>query len=139
MNWSQFKDPVWYPCIAGAVVTCWSLKPEVAALKNHSNYKHFSLLNSVKFTVNCHCVNSCLPRLDRSHLLLEGSVFSSLCLSVYLSTEGSPPCDHYPRCITALFTKPPAPQLPVVPKMPLAGTPSRDHSPIHSFRNRTVE
>ena len=31
MNWAQFKDPISHMCLAGAVVTCWSLTQEVAA------------------------------------------------------------------------------------------------------------
>ena len=30
MNWSEFKDPVSLLCLAGAVVTSWSLTQEVA-------------------------------------------------------------------------------------------------------------
>ena len=30
MNWVQFKDPVSHMCLAGAVVTSWSLMQEVA-------------------------------------------------------------------------------------------------------------
>ena len=29
MNWAQFKDPVSHMCLAGAVVTSWSLIQEV--------------------------------------------------------------------------------------------------------------
>ena len=34
MNWTQFKDPLGYPCLAGAVVASWSLTQEVVG----SNY-----------------------------------------------------------------------------------------------------
>ena len=32
MNWAQFKDPVFSMCLAGAVVTYWSLAEEVTGL-----------------------------------------------------------------------------------------------------------
>ena len=32
MNWAQFKDPVFYMCLAGAVVASWSLTHEVTGL-----------------------------------------------------------------------------------------------------------
>ena len=32
MNWSQFKDPASHMCLAGAVVSSWSLTQEVAGL-----------------------------------------------------------------------------------------------------------
>ena len=37
MNWGQFKDPLCYPYLAGAVLTSWSLKQEVEG----SNKKAF--------------------------------------------------------------------------------------------------
>ena len=30
MNWAQFKDPVPHMCLAGTMVTSWSLTQEVA-------------------------------------------------------------------------------------------------------------
>ena len=30
MNWAQFKDPIPHMCLAGTVVTFWSLTQEVA-------------------------------------------------------------------------------------------------------------
>ena len=32
MNWDQFKDPVSYMCLAGAVVASWSQTQEMASL-----------------------------------------------------------------------------------------------------------
>ena len=34
MNRGQFKDSVYYPCLAGSAVTSWSLAQEVASLSN---------------------------------------------------------------------------------------------------------
>ena len=42
MNWAQFKDPVSYMCLAGAVVASWSLTQEVTGS---------SPLNDIEF---CH-------------------------------------------------------------------------------------
>ena len=38
MNWGQFKRPLWYLCLAGAVVTLWSLIQEVVGLNNLFNH-----------------------------------------------------------------------------------------------------
>ena len=40
MNGAQFKDPVPYMCVAGAVVASWSLTQEVAGLSPF-NDKYF--------------------------------------------------------------------------------------------------
>ena len=40
MNWGQLKDPVYYPCLAGCVVTSWSLTQEVAG-SDKLFYKNF--------------------------------------------------------------------------------------------------
>ena len=34
MNWAQFEDPLYYLCLAGTVVTYWSLTQEVAGSNN---------------------------------------------------------------------------------------------------------
>ena len=34
MNWVQFRDPLCYLCLAGAVVASWSLTQEVAGSSN---------------------------------------------------------------------------------------------------------
>ena len=34
MNWAQFKDPLFYLCLAGAVVASWSLTQDVADSNN---------------------------------------------------------------------------------------------------------
>ena len=34
MNWAQFKDPVCYLSLAGAVVASWSLTQEIAGLNS---------------------------------------------------------------------------------------------------------
>ena len=41
MNWVQFKDPLCYLCLAGAVVASWSLTQEIADSNNLFNIKHF--------------------------------------------------------------------------------------------------
>ena len=94
MNWSQFEDPVWYPCLAGAV----------AVLTNpFINFEYFLLLNSGKFrekstvAVWIHVFRAWYtpPRLYRSHCC--GKVMSSVvCVC------------HYPRCIRPQCTGPTA-------------------------------
>ena len=32
MNWAEFKDPVSYTCLAGAVVASWALTQDVTGL-----------------------------------------------------------------------------------------------------------
>ena len=41
MNWSQFKDPLYYLCLAGAVAS-WSLTQEVAVSNFFSKYNILS-------------------------------------------------------------------------------------------------
>ena len=43
MNWSQFKDPVSYMCLAGAVVASWSPTQEVAGSNPFPVIKFFIL------------------------------------------------------------------------------------------------
>ena len=33
INWTQFKDPLCYPCLAGTVVAPWALTQEVSGFK----------------------------------------------------------------------------------------------------------
>ena len=46
MNWAQFKDPVSHMCIAGAVVTSWSLTQEVAGSSFFTVMTNILSLNS---------------------------------------------------------------------------------------------
>ena len=41
INHDQFKDPVCYLCLAGAVVASWSLTQEVAGSKNPFDENYF--------------------------------------------------------------------------------------------------
>ena len=47
MNWVQFKDPVSHMCLAGAVVTSWSLTQEVASSSYFTVMTFFLSLNSM--------------------------------------------------------------------------------------------
>ena len=47
MNWGQSKDPLCYLCLAGSMVTSWSLSQEVANSNSSFNYKYF-FAHSVK-------------------------------------------------------------------------------------------
>ena len=46
MNWGAFKDPLCYLCLAGLMVTPWSLTQNVAGSNNPFNY--ILSLNSAK-------------------------------------------------------------------------------------------
>ena len=50
MNWGGFKDSLCYLCLAGAVVSLWSLTEEATSLNNPLNYKYYitNALNSMK-------------------------------------------------------------------------------------------
>ena len=47
MNWTEFKDPLYYRFLAGTMVVSWSLSHEVASLNNLLKIQYFSL-NSAK-------------------------------------------------------------------------------------------
>ena len=67
MNWSQFKDPVSYMCLAGAVIASWSLTQEVAgsspftiatitlSLNSANSVKTFRENSIMKYQCYRHC------------------------------------------------------------------------------------
>ena len=55
MNWAQFKNPVSHMCLAGAVVTSWSLTQEVAVCR----------LDPFTLMTNIIEKSKCLPENDR--------------------------------------------------------------------------
>ena len=49
MNWGQFKEPVSHMCLAGTVVTSWSLTQEIVGLSPFSIMTNIIVLEFAEF------------------------------------------------------------------------------------------
>ena len=52
MTWGQFKDPLCYLCLAGAVVASWSLTQEVAGLNTFTVMTNIFVIEFPEFSEN---------------------------------------------------------------------------------------